>query len=172
MSQKDLLLLERARQRALIHHQLVFLAIFCTDWYTAEELQLLDSTRKDFCESSLYGIVGGPGALHSRLERMLNRNMDNILERLKSDFPDLRDDEYLVFCYSAAGLSNRLIHYLAHLSCDNAASVIKSRLRERIFNSESAYKEEYLALLPKKGCRFGEEMLYLHDSKDTTIWKL
>ena len=66
---------------------------------------------------------------------------------------------------------NDLSARLAGLSGARAVSVLKSRLRERILRSGSPYTEEYLVLLPLKGCRFGEEMLYLHNLKYRTSWK-
>ena len=98
--------------------------------------------------------------------------MHGILSRLKQDFPTLHGKSILVFSYSAAGFTNQFSAKLAGLGGPEDASRIKTRLRERIGASDSPYKKEYLALLPRKGCRFGEEMLYLHDLKYRKLWKL
>ena len=161
----------RLKQRIRIHHELVTLAVFATEWLLTEELQFTDAYRQEKCLEKLRELLGGPDG-PGMLQRKLNREMDDILERLQQDISDIRPVEQLLFSYSAAGFTNALSAHLAGLSSATAASVLKSRLRERILLSESACREEYLALLPKKGCRIGEEMLYLHNLKYRKVWKL
>ena len=120
---------------------------------------------------TLYRILGGPtgpGLLQEKMEH----HMHGILSRLKSDFPALSWKSIRVFSYSAAGFTNEFTAALLGLSSAAHASLLKTRLRERIEASDSPYKQEYLALLPRKGCRTGEELHYLNDPKYRKLWKL
>ena len=160
----------RFYQKKRMNQETVTLAIFAARWFQAEDLQYIDSFRQQKCLEKLRELMGGPEK-PGLLQKKMNREMDGILDRLKADFPDLRHQEQLIFTYAAAGLTNDLSARLAGLSCARAVSVLKTRLREKIMLSDSPYIDEYLTLLPPKGCRFGEEMLYLHNLKYRTTWK-
>ena len=157
-------------QKKRMNQEIVTLAVFAARWLQTEDLHYIDSFRRQKCLDKLRELLGGPNH-PGLLQKKMNREMDGVLDRLKADFPSLRHLEQLIFSHAAAGLTNDLSARLAGLSCARAVSVMKSRLRERILLSDSPYAEEYLALLPPKGCRFGEEMLYLHNLKYRTSWK-
>ncbi len=161
----------RKLQSVFMHHELVNLAVFANEWMLAEEMHFTDAYRRERCMDTLYKLLGGPkgpGLLQEKMEH----HMHGILSRLKSDFPTLSWKSIRVFSYSAAGFTNEFTAALLGLSSAAYASLLRARLRERIETSDSPYKQEYLALLPRKGCRIGEEMLYLHDLKYRKLWKL
>lgn len=161
----------RYKQKRKINQEVVLLCIFAAEWFQTEDMAYTDEFRRKRCLDTLREILGGPEKPGYLQERM-NEKMDGVLDRLCADFEDLRPRDILIFCYAAAGLTSDLSARLAGLSGPGAARVIKSRLRERILLSDSPYAQEYLALLPKKGCRIGEEMLYLHNLKFKKKWKL
>lgn len=160
----------RFYQKKRMNQETVNLAIFAACWFQTEDLQYIDRFRQQKCLEKLRELLGGPER-PGLLQKKMNREMDGVLDRLKADFPNLRYLEQLIFSHAAAGLTNDLSARLAGLSCARAVSVLKTRLREKILLSNSPYTEEYLVLLPPKGCRFGEEMLYLHNLKYRTSWK-
>lgn len=160
----------RRKQHVILHHELVSLAVFATRWLETEELHYTDVHRRKRCLEVLHKLLGsnkGPGLLQEKMDR----EMHGILSRLKQDFPTLRWKSILVFSYSAAGFTNLFSAKLAGLGGPEDVSRIKTRLRERIGASESPYKKEYLALLPRKGCRTGEELQYLNHIRYKTIWR-
>ena len=157
-------------QKKRMNREIVTLAVFAARWFLTEDMHYTDSFRRQKCLEKLRELLGGPDR-PGLLQKKMNREMDGILDRLKADIPELRYLEQLIFSHAAVGLTNDLSARLAGLSCARAVSVLKSRLRERILRSGSPYTEEYLVLLPSKGCRFGEEMLYLHNLKYRTLWK-
>ena len=161
----------RKLQSVFMHHELVTLAVFANQWMEAEEMHYTDAYRRERCMEVLQKFLGskaGPGLLQEKMEH----HMHGILSRLREDFPTLSWKSILVFSYSAAGFTNEFTAALLGLSSAAHASLLRTRLRERIEASDSPYKQEYLALLPRKGCRIGEEMLYLHDLKYRKLWKL
>lgn len=154
----------RKLQGAILHHELAALAVFAYEWMLAEEMNYTDAYRRERCMETLYKLLGGPkgpGLLQEKMER----EMHGILSRLKQDFPTLHGKSILVFSYSAAGFTNQFSAKLAGLGGPEDASRIKTRLRERIEASDSPYKKEYLALLPRKGYRIGEEFLYMSNQR-------
>ena len=161
----------RHYQKQRINEEVVLLCIFAAEWFLMEEMHFTDEYRREKCLEKLREILGGPNKRGYLQERM-NQEMDGVLDRLSLDFKNIKPIEVLIFSHGTAGLTNDLSARLAGLSCARAASVIKSRLRERFLLSRSPRAQEYLALLPQKGCRFGEEMLYLHNLKYSKKWKL
>ena len=161
----------RKLQSVFMHHELVNLAVFAHEWILAEEMHFTDAYRRERCMEALYRILGGPTG-PGLLQEKMDREMHGILSRLKSDFPALSWKSILVFSYSAAGFTNEFTAALLGLSSAAHASLLKTRLRERIEASDSPYKQEYLALLPRKACRTGEELHYLNDPKYRKLWKL
>ena len=157
-------------QKKQINAELVCLAVFAAEWLFTEDLHYTDAYRKEKCMQKLREILGGPDG-PGMLQEKMNEEMDGILDRLQTDYPDLKPESILVYSHTVAGLTNDLSARLAGLSSARAVSVIRNRLKERIHGSSSPYVSEYLALLPQKGCRFGEEMLYLHNLKYRTSWK-
>lgn len=168
MTQKEK---QRFVQKRRINEETVGLCVFAARWFQCEEMHYTDAYRRDKCLDQLRKLLGGPAG-SGVLQRRMNRMMDGILDRLRAEFPTLSQKEILVFSHAAAGLTNDLSARLLGLRCARSVSVIKSRLRERIRLSGSPNTLEYLILLPQKGCRFGEEMLYLHNLKQRKKWKL
>lgn len=153
-----------------MNREFVSLAVFAARWFQTEDLRYTDTFRQQKCLDKLRELLGGPDGPGLLQDRM-NREMDGILDRLMAEFPNLRWKDVLIFSHSAAGFTNDLSARLAGFGSPVSVSVVRSRLRERIGRSSSAHAQEYLALLPRKGCRFGEEMLYLHNLKYRTTWK-
>ena len=154
----------RYKQRKRMIRETVLLDIFAAEWFASEEMNYTDEYRRKKCLDKLREILGGPEKT-GWLQQKQNQVMAGILARLQEDFENLTPVEILVFSHSAAGLTNDLSARLSGLRGPKSVSVIKTRLRKRFLRSDSPFAHEYLALLPKKGCRFGEEMLYLHNLK-------
>lgn len=161
----------RKLQSVFMHHELVSLAVFATQWLEAEQLHFSDDYRRKRCMEVLQKILGGPKA-PGMLQEKMEREMHGILSRLHEDFPTLSRKSILIFSYSAAGFTNQFIALMAGLGGPEDASRIKTRLRKRIEASDSPYKKEYLTLLPRKACRMGEEMHYHNERKYKVLWKL
>lgn len=83
------------------------------------------------------------------LEAMLDQTMDNVMTRLRGDFPSWKEDDFLLFCFTAAGFSSTTISALM----GKEKSVIYNRvwrLKGRISASDSPQKEFFLSALEKK----------------------
>ena len=153
---------KRMEQRVLMHDELVCLALLLTELYWEQDMQYVPAVCDERRYRLIGQILGGPDNI-GLLQNKFNLNTGGVLDRLQLDVPDLRQEERLIFSYSAAGFTNYLSGHLAGLSGEGAAGVLKSRLRSRIQTLRTPNKHEYLAFLPKRSCRIGEEMLYLHD---------
>lgn len=83
------------------------------------------------------------------LEAMLDQTMDSVMSRLRAEFPSWKEDDFLLFCFTAAGFSSTTISALM----GKEKSVIYNRvwrLKGRISASDSPQKEFFLSALDKK----------------------
>ncbi len=147
-----------------LHDQLLFLNIWLTEWINVKDLHYQNvENREEKMTELLRIILGGPQGT-GLLQNLVDAKTGGLITSLKEDFPTIRIEELLVFSYSAVGFNNDITFRLIGVSCKNSVSVIRTRLRQRIIWKHPPRKDEYLALLPKKGCRIGKEMLSLQDS--------
>lgn len=79
-------------------------------------------------------------------ERRLDRDLDGIVSRLRTDFPQFREQDIRFLCYLMAGFETSTIAFLTDMSKGNVR-VRKHRLRSTIAESQSPYKAFYLDLI-------------------------
>ena len=144
----------RQQQCEQLHHQVELLSVILDEVYLEMDLPFTPEYRHDRIVRLIVSLLGSPQE-DGWLQNWINQEMDNVLDRLQEDLPDLTREERLIFSYSAAGFSNNLSSRLAGLSSDNATSVLRTRLKKEIRRLRSENKEEYLSLLPTKSCRIG-----------------
>lgn len=80
------------------------------------------------------------------LENTVNRCCNNVMAKLREELPMLDEIDYLQLCYHYAGFSGKLISLLLNKSQANVY-MRKSRLKEKIQQSNIKNKEEILAYL-------------------------
>lgn len=78
-----------------------------------------------------------------QLECFVNNYSDKVMLHFRTDFPDLRDVDYKLFLYLAAGFSLRTISVLVDVELD-ALYNRKARLKQRINKGNSQYKNQFL----------------------------
>ena len=83
---------------------------------------------------------------HAMFEARINRELDNIILRLKNDLGKVDKEEERFICYIVAGFDTQTISSILNLSVSNIYTK-KSRLRNRIKKMDSPYKEEYLQMI-------------------------
>lgn len=114
----------------------------CNTYYESEDSQ----RQKDIIFKKVKGIIAeirDGGEYFSTIEDNTNRCRNNILLRLKADFPNLSSDEYRLACYLCAGFSTQAI--CLFFGCTNEALYRRSyRLREKIKHTNSPSKDDYL----------------------------
>lgn len=105
--------------------------------------------RKDFIVrrvENLIAYISDDDKLHSRFENQINKDLNNIVKRLKADLGDVSPKESRFICYCIVGFDPEMIGSILGLSISNVYTK-KSRLKERIRGLDSPYKEEYLRML-------------------------
>ena len=94
----------------------------------------------------LIASINGNDKLHTRFERQINHDLNDIVLRLKAELGITDKKESRFICYCIAGFDNQMIAAVLGLSVANVYTK-KSRLREKIRKLDSKYKEEYLRMI-------------------------
>lgn len=82
----------------------------------------------------------------TELEQIINRYKNNLMQKFRDDYPSLSNDEYQQVCYHYAGFSPKFISLLMHQKFPTIYKR-RTRIKEKIMASDSAYKEELIANL-------------------------
>lgn len=86
---------------------------------------------------------------HRSLEEVLNANMDNVMSRLRSAYPSWKEDDFLLFAFTAAGFSSTTISALM----EKDKSIVYNRvwrLKGRISSSDAPDRDFFLGCLERK----------------------
>ena len=84
--------------------------------------------------------------LHKKLEVQINAELDNILINMRSDMPDLTDEDMRFISYCIVGFDATIISTILNISCSNVYTK-KSRFKSRIKELDSPRKEHYLRFI-------------------------
>lgn len=86
----------------------------------------------------------------SELATYVDAHYENIMSKFNADFPNLMENDYLLFLYSIYGFSTSAIALF--LGLDNVTGVYdrRKRLKNKIKASDSGNRQIYLAILDKR----------------------
>lgn len=117
----------------------------CVSYFTGQNTM--------FARNSIYREVqkiieafGSDNAAFTELEAIVNASRDEVLTKLKTEVPKLRDADYRYFCYAFAGFSSRAISLLTNETID-AVYQHHSRWKKRIEALNPPHKELFLQYL-------------------------
>lgn len=80
----------------------------------------------------------------AELSIYINKHCDGIIEKLKSDFPEMKDLDYRLFLYSVLGFSNSVIAMFLGEEKITAIYARRKRLKNKFKESDSKYKADYI----------------------------
>lgn len=97
---------------------------------------------------SLVEGLRGNGKLRQSLERSLNESHEQVMKRLRFAFPTLKEEDYLLYLFTAAGFSSTTISTLLEKDKPYVYNRLY-RLKERIKGTEIADRDFLLAQLER-----------------------
>lgn len=83
----------------------------------------------------------------SELSEYVNLHYEGIVDKLKRDFPEIKETDYRLFIYSILGFSNTVIAMFLGEEKITAVYARRKRLKSKFKVSESQYKDEYIKIL-------------------------
>lgn len=108
-----------------------------------------EETRK----TAVYGkvkdiiaFIGKDKKQQELFEEQINHDLNNIVARLKADLGKVSEEDSRFICYTIAGFDPNIVATFLNLSLTNVYTK-RSRLRDRIRQLDSPYKDEYLRVL-------------------------
>jgi hypothetical protein len=82
----------------------------------------------------------------SELERMLNEDLDGIMDKLHAELPHLKKKDYLLFGFISLGFDATVISHFMDTTV-NTVYIRKSRLKKQIEESSAEHKSQFLELM-------------------------
>ena len=90
--------------------------------------------------------ISSDDQLHAQFEAQINHDLDNIIDHLKADLGKMSPTDERFLCYMIAGFDSSTVATILNLSMSNVYTK-KSRLKDRIRQLDSPYKEQYQKLI-------------------------
>lgn len=82
----------------------------------------------------------------TQLESVLNESLDGIISKLREEMPRFKEIDYSIFSFMLIGFDVTTISHFLNVSM-NAVYIRKSRMKQRIEETDSEYKERFLEVL-------------------------
>ena len=82
----------------------------------------------------------------NELERMLNEDLDGIMDKLHAELPRLKKKDYLLFGFISLGFDATVISHFMDTTV-NTVYIRKSRLKKQIEESSAEHKSQFLELM-------------------------
>ena len=117
----------------------------CEQYYIYEATENLQPRIIREVRSIVEGLRSDP-SVQKNLEQSLNAKYPGVMTHLRSEFPKWKDEDYLLYLFSASGFSSTTISTLLEKEKPYIYNRIY-RLKERIKNSDTTDKELFLSLL-------------------------
>ena len=86
---------------------------------------------------------------NSTFEDIINRDMDNIVQKLRDEVADLKEIDYKIFAFTLVGFDVTTISHLLDMSI-NAVHVRKTRMRKHIEDLNPVHKAEFMETLSSR----------------------
>ncbi len=83
-----------------------------------------------------------------QLEQALNESCNNVVIKLKADYPKMKQEDYMLFLFAASGFSSTTISTLLEKDKPYVYNRLY-RLKERLKQSDSTHKTLYLTCLER-----------------------
>lgn len=123
-----------------------FLADIYEEFYLPYGGTLDNDSRLNKIIRSRIGDLRTRQAARKSLEGLVDKEMGGIMTKFRQDFPNLSEKEYNMACLVFAGFDNTVATVIMNVSSGDNFRKMKSRLKAKIVDSESRYKEDYLRL--------------------------
>lgn len=117
----------------------------CEQYYVYEGTENLQGKILKEVKSVIDGLREDPKAVKG-LEMMLDRNCGDIVQRLRSQMPKLKEDDVRLFIFAASGFSSTTISTILEKDKGIVYNRIW-RLKGKISSSEAPDKEDFLEIL-------------------------
>ena len=116
----------------------------CETYYEAQGTKIEKKAIVEKVKSQISELNSTSG-LFVEMEKCVNACCDGLLERLRNEWPDIKEDDYRLAVYLSCNLSGRAI---AALTGENIGVIYKrkSRLKAKIAALDSAYSDKFMSI--------------------------
>jgi len=120
----------------------------CEQYYIYEGTENLQPKILKEVRSIVEGLRSDP-AVQRSLEQSLNARYDGVMLKLRQAFPAWKEEDYLLYMFTASGFSSTTISTLLEKDKPYVYNRLY-RIKERIKQSDTTHRDALLAALDKK----------------------
>lgn len=91
--------------------------------------------------------IGSDRKGQQKLEKMINRDLDNIMLHFREDFPNYSEDDYRFVCYLFMGFDSVTLMTILQMPSSSSVYTRKSRIKRTVQESSSVYRSAYLRMM-------------------------
>ena len=95
----------------------------------------------------IINIVSGDARSQMEFEEIINNNLDGLMAKFRTDFPNYDESDYRFICCLFVGFDATMIMTIFNMPSQGSVYVKKSRIKKVIQNSESENKDLFLSML-------------------------
>ena len=139
--------LSTVEQRSSDKKALDTLDRLCEQYYIYEGTENLQPRILKEVKAIVEGLRSDP-SVQKTLEQSLNSRFDGVMTKLREDFPSWKEEDYLLYMFTASGFSSTTISTLLEKDKPYVYNKIY-RLKERIKQSDTTHRTLLLAVLEK-----------------------
>ena len=130
---------------SLFNEKYFHLERISADYYDCSNPRDKERLLKEFKEQT--DKIKDNTILFSDLENLLNINCDNVMAKLREQFPRIKERNLRIISLFFAGMPYELVHILVNGQSVSALKTTRSRFRKLIMDSQAKDKEQFLSLL-------------------------
>ena len=119
----------------------------CEQYYIYEGTENLQPRILKEVDAIVKGLRSDPSVQRS-MEQSLNARYDDVMTKLRAVFPTWKEEDYLLYMFTASGLSSTTISTLLEKDKPYVYNRLY-RLKERIKQSDTTHRTQLLAVLEK-----------------------
>lgn len=136
---------------SLLSSQFILINNACQTIFESDNEQ---KARKHIAQTmiNLIDAISDDENMINELKKLINYHCDNLYDDFRSDFPDLKEDDYRLFLYSALGFDNVAISRFFNTSIKGIYGR-RDRIKKRILSSQIINIDKYIAILYPNGLK-------------------
>ena len=122
-----------------------YLSRLCEAYYTADNYK--EPSAKVYSQvKEMIADIRSDKKGQKHFEKMIDRDLDNIMTHFREDFPMYGEDDYRFVSYIFVGFDTVTLMAIFQMPSSGSVYMKKSRMKKAIMESGSQYREQYLRM--------------------------
>lgn len=147
LDEKDRVIMKlKAEYSRMYKDKFSYLAKLCETYYMSMDFREPDKHVYKRVKE-MVAEIGNDKKGHQHLEKMINRDLDNIMLHFREDFPNYSENDYRFVCYLFMGFDSVTLMTIFQMPSSSSVYTRKSRIKRTVQESSSVHRSVYLRMM-------------------------